>query len=105
MVHVVATAAVGQQQRGQLFGVLWLVHVAVAVLESAIGRGAEAAERSFGDHVHVGRPCLQRVILPTSSGLCASLSSWFRTLGGFIVTCVTRCARTYAVAVAAWPLW
>ena len=37
----------GQQQRGQLFGVLWLIRVVVAVLASA-GRGSEPAERSFG---------------------------------------------------------
>ena len=35
----------GQQQRGQLFGVLVVVHVVAAVLVRAIGRGSEAAER------------------------------------------------------------
>ena len=35
----------GQQQHGQLFGVLVVVRVAAAVLERAIGRASEAAER------------------------------------------------------------
>ena len=52
----------GQQQRGQLFDVLWLVRVAVAVLASAIGRGSKVAERSNCGLVHVGQQCSQRVI-------------------------------------------
>ena len=35
----------GQQQRGQLFGVLVVIRVVVAVLTSAIGSGPEVAER------------------------------------------------------------
>ena len=54
----------GQQPLGQLFGVLWLVHVVVAVLASAIGRGSEVAERSFGALVRIGQPCSHRMILP-----------------------------------------
>ena len=37
----------GQQQRGQLFGVLVVVRVVAAVRVGAIGEGSEAAERSF----------------------------------------------------------
>ena len=58
----------GQQQRGQLFGVLWLVHVVVAVLASAFGRGSDVAGRSFCGLVRVGQLCSWRVILPSSSG-------------------------------------
>ena len=47
----------GQQQHGHLFGVLWLVHVVVAVLASAIGRASEVAGRSFYDLVCFGRLC------------------------------------------------
>ena len=71
----------GQQQRGQLFGVLWLVHVVVAVLASAIGRGSKVAERSNCDLISFGRQCSQRVILPSSNGSHASLPPWFWTLG------------------------
>ena len=79
----------GQQQRGQLFGVLWLVHVVVAVLASAIGRGSEVAGRSFCDLVHVGQQCSRRMILASFNGSCASLHAWFRTLGGSVLACVT----------------
>ena len=64
----------GQQQLGQLFGVLVVVYVVAAVLVRAIGEDSEAAKRSFGGLVRVGRPCLWRVILPPSNGSCASLS-------------------------------
>ena len=94
----------GQQQRGQLFRVLVVVRVVVAVLTSAIGSGSEVAERSFCGLVHVGQQCSRRVILPSSSGPFLPPPPWFRTLGGSILACVTRCARTYAVAVAALPL-
>ena len=93
-----------QQQRGQLFGVLWLVHVVVAVLASAIGRGSDVAGRSFCGLVRVGQQCSRRVILPSSSGPFLPPPPWFRTFLGCILTCVTRCARAYAVAVAALPL-
>ena len=63
----------GQQQRGQLFDVLRLVRVAVAVLASAIGRGSEVAGRSICGLVHVGRLCLRRVIFVSSNGSHASL--------------------------------
>ena len=43
----------GQQQRGQLFGVLVVVRVVAAVLVRAIGEGSEAAERSFCGLVRV----------------------------------------------------
>ena len=58
----------GQQQRGQLFGVLVVVRVVAAVLVRAIGCGSEAAERSFGGLVRVGQLCSRRVIFPSSSG-------------------------------------
>ena len=48
----------GQQQRGQLFSVLVVVHVVTAVLVRAIGRGSEVAERPICDLVHVGRAVL-----------------------------------------------
>ena len=48
----------GQQQCGQLFGVLWLVCLVAAVLASVVGRGMEVAEWSFCDLVCVGQPCL-----------------------------------------------
>ena len=95
----------GQQQRGQLFGVLLMAREVAAVLVRAIREGSEAAERSICGLVHVGELCSRRAILPSSNGSCASLPPWFRTLGGFILACVTRYARTYARAVAAWPLW
>ena len=94
----------GQQQHGQLFGVLVVVRVVAAVLVRAIERGSEAAERSFGGLVTVGQQCSQRAILPSSSGPFSPPPPWFRTFVGSILTCVTRCARTYAVAVAALPL-
>ena len=72
----------GQQQRGQLFGVLWLIRVVVAVLASAIGRGSEAAERSFGALLRVGWPCSQRMIRVLCSGSCARLREALWTLGG-----------------------
>ena len=62
----------GQQQYGQLFDVLCLVRVAVAVLASAIGRGSEVAGRSICGLVHVGRLCLRRVIFVSSNGSHAS---------------------------------
>ena len=86
----------GQQQYGQLFGVLCLVHVAVAVLANAIGRGSEVAGRSFCDLVRVGRLCSRRVILVSFNGPFASLHAWFRTLGGCVLACAPRCAHTYA---------
>ena len=95
----------GQQQRGQLFGVLLMVRVVAAVLVRAIREGSEAAERSICGLVHVGRLCSQRMILPSSSGPFSPPLPWFRTLDGCVLAFVTRCARTYAVAVAAWPLW
>ena len=76
----------GQQQRGQLFGVVVVVRVIVAVLASVIGRGPEVAERVLYDLVRVGRQCLQRVILTPFNGSFAPLLPWFCTLGGFIVT-------------------
>ena len=82
----------GQQQCGQLFGALVVVCVVAAVLVRAIGRGSEAAERSFGGLVRVGELCSRRVILASFNGSCASLDAWFRTLGGFVLACVTRCA-------------
>jgi hypothetical protein len=85
----------GQQQLGQLFGVLVVVYVVAAVLVRAIGEDSEAAKRSFGGLVRVGRPCSRRVILPSSSGPFSPPPPWFRTLVGSILTCVTRCARTY----------
>ena len=96
----------GQQQCGQLFGVLVVIHVVAAVLVCAIGCacGSEAAERSFCDLVSVGQRCLWCVIFPSFNGSCASLPPWFRTLVGSVLACVARCARTCAVAVAAWPL-
>ena len=70
----------GQQHRGQLFDMLSLVCVAVAVLANAIGRGSEVAGRSFCDLVHVGRLCLRRVnpIFVSFNGPFASLHAWFR---------------------------
>ena len=94
----------GQQQRGQLFGVLWLVRVVVAVLASAIGRGSEVAERSFSALVHIGQQCSRRMILPSSSGPFSPPPPWFRTLDVCQLAFATRYARTYARAVAAWPL-
>ena len=94
----------GQQQRGQLFGVLVMVHVVAAVLVRAIGEGSEVVEWPFCDLVSVGQPCSRRAILPSSGGPFSSPHAWLRTLGGFILTCVTGCARTYAVAVPALPL-
>ena len=94
----------GQQQLGQLFGVLWLVHVMVAVLASAIRHGLEVAGRSFCDLVRVGRLCSRRVILASFNGSYASLHAWFRTLGGSVLACALRYARTCAAAVAALPL-
>ena len=46
----------------------------------------------------------QRVILPSPSGPFSPPHAWFRTLGCFVLACVTRCAHTYAVAVAALPM-
>ena len=86
----------GQQQLGQLFGVLWLVHVVVAVLASAVGRGSDVAGRSFCGLVRVGQLCSRRVILPSSSGPFSPPHPWFRTFFGSILTCMTRCTRTYA---------
>ena len=95
----------GQQQLGQLFGVLVVVRVVAVVLVCAIGRGSEAAERSFGGLVRVGELCSRRVILASFNGSCASPDAWFRTLGGSVLAYALRCARTYAVAVAAWRRW
>ena len=75
----------GQQQRGQLFGVLLMVRVVAAVLVRAIREGSEAAERSICDLVHVGELCSRRVILASFNGSCASLDAWFRTLGGSVL--------------------
>ena len=94
----------GQQQRGQLLRVLVVVRVVVAVLTNAIGNGPKVAKRCFGDLVRVGQQRSQRVILPSSSGPFSPLHAWFRTLGGFVLVCVTRCARTCANEVAALPL-
>ena len=93
------------QQRGQLFGVLLMVRVVAAVLVRAIREGSEAAERSICGLVHVGELCSQCVILASFNGLCASLDAWFRTIGGSVLAYALRYARTYAVAVAAWPRW
>ena len=79
----------GQQQRGQLFGVLVVVHVVAAVLVRAIGRGSEAAERSFDDLVSVGQRCLWCVIFPSFNGSFSPPPSWFRTFGGSVLACVT----------------
>ena len=68
----------GQQQRGQLFGVLLMVRVVAAVLVRAIGEGSEAAERSLCGLVHVGELCSRRVILASTC-----VVQW--------VVCVTRC--------------
>ena len=94
----------GQQQRGELFGVHVVICVSAAVLANAIGRGMEAAERSFCGLVSVGRLCSQRVILPWPNGPFSPPPPWFRTLGGSVRACVTRYARTYANEVAALPL-
>ena len=77
----------GQQQRGQLFGVLWLVRVVVAVLTSAIRRGSEAAERLFCGLVRVGQHCSRRMILPSSTGPFLPPPPWFRTFGGCQLAC------------------
>ena len=95
----------GQQQCGQLFGVPWLVCLVAAVLASVVGRRMEVAGWSFCDLVCVGQPCSHRMILPSSSGPFSPPPPWFWTLGGSVLACVARCARTCAVAVAAWPLW
>ena len=95
----------GQQQRGQLFGVLVVVRVVAAVLERAIGQVSEAAERSFCGLVRVGQQCSQRMILPSSSGPFLLPPPCIRTLGGCQLACAPRCARTCAREVAAWPLW
>ena len=58
----------GQQQRGQLFHVLVVVRVVVAVLTRSVGRGSEVARRLFSGLVRVGRLCLRRMICPSSSG-------------------------------------
>ena len=62
----------GQQQLGQLFGVLVVVYMVAAVLVRAIGQGSEGAERSFCCLVRVGQQCSQRMILPSSSGPSSS---------------------------------
>ena len=95
----------GQQQCGQLFGVLVVVCVVAAVLVRAIGEGSEVAERSFCGLVRVGQQCSRRVILPSSSGPFLPPPPWFRTFGGCQLACAPRCARTCAREVAAWPLW
>ena len=95
----------GQQQRGQLFRVLVVARVVAAVLMRAIGRASDKDERPFGGLVHVGELCSRRVILASFNGSCASLDAWFRTLGGSVLAYALRYARTYAVAVAAWPRW
>ena len=94
----------GQQQYGQLFDVLCLVRVAVAVLANAIGCGSDVAGWSFCDLVHVGRLCLRRVIFVSFNGPFVSLHAWIRTLGGCVLACAPRCARTYAYELAALPL-
>ena len=91
----------GQQQLGQLFRVLVVVRMVVAVLTSAVGLGLEVAQRSFCGLVSVGQLCSQRMILPSSDGSCAPLHPWFRTLSGSVLACVTSCARTCAREVAA----
>ena len=91
----------GQQQRGQLFGVLLMVCVVAAVLERAIGQVSEAAERSLCGLVRVGQQCSRRVILPSSSGPCSPPRPWFSTLDGSVLACLPRCARTCARAVVA----
>ena len=68
----------GQQQRGQLFGVLLMVRVVAAVLVRAIREGSEAVERSICGLVHVGELCSRRVILASTC-----VVQW--------VVCVTRC--------------
>ena len=83
----------GQQQRGQLFGVLLTVRVVAAVLVRAIREGSEAAERSICDLVHVGELCSRRVILASFNGSCTSLHAWFRTLGVSVLACAMRYAR------------
>jgi len=94
----------GQQQRGQLFRVLVVVRVVAAVLTRSVGRGSEAARQSFSGLVRVGRLCSQRMIPASSNGLCASLPSWFWTLGGSVFACVMRCARTCAYEAVTLPL-
>ena len=94
----------GQQQRGQIFGVVVVVRVVVAVLASVIGRGPEVAEWLFYDLVRVGRQCLQRVILTPFNGSFAPLPPWFCTLGGSLLACAPRCARACENAVAVLPL-
>ena len=95
----------GQQQHGQLFGVVVVVRVVAAVLVRAIGEGSEVAERSFCSLVRVGQQCSRRVILPSSSGPFLPPPPWFRTFSGCQLACTPRCARTCARDVAAWPLW
>ena len=90
----------GQQQRGQLFSVLVVVHVVTAVLVRAIGRGSEAAERSFCGLVRVGQLCSRRVILPSSSWPFLPPPPWFRTFGGCQLACAPRCIRACAREVA-----
>ena len=51
----------GQQQHGQLFGVLVVVRMVAAVLVRATGEGSEVAERSFCGPVRVGHSCARGV--------------------------------------------
>ena len=83
----------GQQQHGQLFGVVVVVRVVAAVLVRAIGEGSEVAERSFCGLVRVGQQCSRRVILPSSSGPFLPPPPWFRTFDGCQLACAPRCAR------------
>ena len=83
----------GQQQRGQLFGVLLMVRVVAAVLVRAIREGSEAAERSICGLVHVGElllaacdpcvvqwvVCVTRCMVQDAWQLCACVSAEIRT--------------------------
>ena len=105
MIVVAAQQQCGQQQSGQLFGVLMVVYMVAAVLVRAVGEGSEAGERSFCGLVRVGQQCSKRVILTSSSGPFLPSPPCFRTFGGCQLACAPRCARTRAREVAAWPLW
>ena len=77
-----------------------MVAVVAAVVAGACWMIIDESELRFRDLGGCGQPCA----VVSCSGLCARLPEAFWTLGGSILACVTRCARTYAVAVAALPL-
>ena len=81
-----------------------MVAVVAAVVAGACWLIIDEAERRFRDLGSHGRPCLRRMILVSCSGSYARLTEAFWTLGGCILTGVTRRTRAYAAAVARWPL-